>query len=370
MKTSPIDHQLGMLDGLRGLMSVWVVLGHACLLAGYRVRFLDEPGNAVSGFMLLSGFLMTYHYQLRSTREPWSEPATWAAFWIRRFFRISPLYYVMLIPSFLMMQRYAGWRMGIDTFIKAPFRFATAPPVDSTNILLHLTDAFGVLPRYSSTLVIPDWSLSLEMQFYFFFPFFILLAARIGWIAFGVCSAAIWFISHRLQFVQGFPQPSLLPASLIYFAIGMIWAGHYLNPKRRIRGAIIGCVLALCVHDRLTILLILAFAAVLFVERFGMNAIRRLLSGRVSRFLADASFSVYLTHLLFLTPITYYLATGTTWGVRTRFWAAALCTIVISYSIAKPLEFIERYGHTYGKVLAQRVLFHHAKHGVHVQNAK
>ena len=89
-------HQLAFLDGLRGFASLWVLVGHAMFLTGYKVMILAEPDLAVELFIIISGFLMTFHYQARQAREPWTAPDTWRIFWVRRFFRIAPLYYVCL----------------------------------------------------------------------------------------------------------------------------------------------------------------------------------------------------------------------------------------------------------------------------------
>ena len=52
-------HQLAFLDGLRGFASLWVLVGHAMFLTGYKVMILAEPDLAVELFIIISGFLMT-----------------------------------------------------------------------------------------------------------------------------------------------------------------------------------------------------------------------------------------------------------------------------------------------------------------------
>ncbi|RUW43706.1 acyltransferase, partial [Mesorhizobium sp. M1A.F.Ca.ET.072.01.1.1] len=84
------------LDGLRALAAMWVLVGHCLLLTGWRVPILGEPDLGVDLFIMLSGFLMVFHYQLRQDNEPWQRPETWLKFWTRRYFRIAPLFYVML----------------------------------------------------------------------------------------------------------------------------------------------------------------------------------------------------------------------------------------------------------------------------------
>src|SRR4051794_31191160 len=78
------DH-LPYLDGLRGTAAAWVFLHHVGVLNAIHYPVIMEGPSAVDLFMLLSGFLMTFHYLAREAREPWTEPDTWFRFWLRRF---------------------------------------------------------------------------------------------------------------------------------------------------------------------------------------------------------------------------------------------------------------------------------------------
>jgi peptidoglycan/LPS O-acetylase OafA/YrhL len=84
--------RIACLDGLRGIAALWVLIGHCAILTGLSLPVLDKPDLGVDLFMMLSGFLMVFHYQLRAKEEPWSEPGTWIKFWARRYFRIAPLF--------------------------------------------------------------------------------------------------------------------------------------------------------------------------------------------------------------------------------------------------------------------------------------
>ncbi|WP_352458966.1 MULTISPECIES: acyltransferase family protein [unclassified Mesorhizobium] len=66
------------------------------LLTGWQIPIVGEPDLGVDLFIMLSGFLMVFHYQLRQEKEPWQRPETWLKFWTRRYFRIAPVFYVML----------------------------------------------------------------------------------------------------------------------------------------------------------------------------------------------------------------------------------------------------------------------------------
>src|ERR1700741_1786618 len=88
-----------LLYGLRGAMAFWVFYGHlriSCL--GSPPRF-GHPANAVDVFMVLSGFLMTYHWIGRESKFNNHARQT-GDFYLRRFFRIAPLYYLLFTIAF------------------------------------------------------------------------------------------------------------------------------------------------------------------------------------------------------------------------------------------------------------------------------
>lgn len=163
-------------------MCLWVLVGHTCRQTGFRIPVLRSPSYAVNGFMILSGFLMAYHAILRSKTEPWTQPGTWFTFYIRRYFRISVLYYLLLIPAYLLSDYFIRWRTVIDSVLHIPDRPLTLQPYSPQDLLLHVTYLFGLFPKYHASNVLPDWSLSLEMQFYLLFPLFMLLVVRFGWL--------------------------------------------------------------------------------------------------------------------------------------------------------------------------------------------
>lgn len=357
------SEHLGALDGLRGLMALWVVLGHACTKTGMTfLPIVRSPHYAVDGFMLLSGFLMTYHYALRAAKEPWSSPHTWLIFYIRRFFRISPLYYVSLLPAYALYTQFRDWSEAIHAKVGGAGALSS-PPLGVTHIVLHLTYLFGLAPTYHSSLIVPDWSLSLEMQFYLVFPFLMLLAARFGWVSLAAVAAGAWlWATSRFGIAQFFTQPSPLPMSLLWFVIGMLWAKAYLSREdRRQTWMVVGAAaLALVPRDAHDIALVATFAWVLFSgEAFWLGRLagraRTALSGRVGKFMADASYSVYLTHLMFLTPISYFLLKYEGIGPVYRFAIAASATILLSYGAARPLKVIEDHGISAGRLLVRRI---------------
>ena len=218
--------QIPYLDGLRGIAAVWVFLSHVQILSGLRaLPILSYGESAVDLFMLLSGFLMAHHYLERQHSEPWESFTTWRSFWIRRFFRISPAYYVILMVALLAEPYIGGARTAIASFWPVT---ATADSryLDRSvgNIVAHLTYTFGAIPKYAFDTPLPDWSIGLEMQFYAVFPFLMLLIARFGKYRTAIALAGACAFASAIAPTEfaGFTMPSFLPLKLYVFLAGIL----------------------------------------------------------------------------------------------------------------------------------------------------
>jgi peptidoglycan/LPS O-acetylase OafA/YrhL len=348
---------LSALDGLRGAMAYWVLMGHAFWHSGMvKIPILSSPKYAVQGFMLLSGFLMTWHYVRREAQEPWTDWRTWTSFYVRRYFRISPLYYLLLIPSYLMLPLYRIWRY------PGSHDAGMLTPVSWEHVLAHLSYAYGLSPQFHASMPIPDWSISLEMQFYLVFPFLMLLVLRFGWTAVSVLCGGIWFVANlpQLGYAAQFEQPAPLCLSLIWFAIGMVWAGEY---ARRgtipVKSLLVGFLLVLVTWDLHGILLGSGIGFVLFtsgqVPVLGTvaNRLRILLSSRIAVFMADASYSVYLIHLLVLRPVAFVINSRLHFSENIKGTLILVVTTGLSYSAAVLLHPLEEAGISIGRKIAK-----------------
>jgi len=134
------------LDGLRGVAVLLVVLFHldpVLYISEFHI-FYDKvklTKIGVSLFFVLSGFLIT--------RILISKPVNLKEFWLKRFWRIFPLYYMALIVVFLI---YPG-----NYILPA---------------LLYYYNYWGIFNATNAPIG-PFWSLSVEEHFYLFWPFLI-----------------------------------------------------------------------------------------------------------------------------------------------------------------------------------------------------
>ena len=370
------NKRIECLDGLRGLAALWVLLGHSLQLTGWRVLVLSSPDLGVDLFIMLSGFLMVFHFQLRESVQPWGKPSTWVSFWLKRFFRIAPLYYLMLCIALLLGPALYDSRMAIDTF----FNHSPQPPeryLDATlgNFMMHASFLFGLLPDYAFRTPLPDWSLGLEMQFYAAFPFVMLLLRRTRWIAGAAAIALAAFAVARILHARhvDFPMPSFLPLKIHIFLCGMLLANGLFGSSRQnlVNVALAIALVLIPVGGDMTgtkiavrLLLVVGFFALLHPQLLpgllGRAAawLSELLGSPPARWLGELSFGVYLVHLLLLMPIAAVVVTEFGHGISApvRFFIVISVLIPLAYGLAYiGFTKVEMPGQKLGRKVAGRV---------------
>lgn len=368
------DGNIACLDGLRGMAALWVVLGHGAQLTGLPIALLNRPDYGVDLFIVLSGFLMAYHFIGRAKAEPWEDERTWYIFWLRRFFRISPLYYVLLVVAFLVGPAIGEMRFLVDHFLHRGISPERYLDTGSINLLAHLSFLFGVLPAYAYRTPLPDWSIGLEMQFYLAFPFLMLAIRAIGWVrgaaVIAVSALAIDLAFHRAGIV--FPMPAFLPLKLPLFLTGMLIAAALAD--ERDRGVRVTMALGLALvptlpGDGATGAVIRAAIAAVFAMLIlkdlrprllarPVAVLDHLLANRAARWLGEMSYGTYLLHLLFLNAVAGWLVAryGHDINSPVRFCLAMAvvipATLVTSYVCHHA---IEQPGTRLGRAVIRRV---------------
>ncbi|HEY2213010.1 MAG TPA: acyltransferase [Bradyrhizobium sp.] len=310
IKQTTFNH-IGYLDGLRGMAALWVMVGH--ILAQYWKfpPILSWTSLAVDIFILLSGFLMLHQVTAREVHEPLNRPQTWLIFWLRRFFRLAPLYYTMLVVAVLCEQ----YQNGFDgSFQSSSESVRTANDQFGLHIVSHLTFLFGLSPELARSTPLPDWSISLEMQFYVLFPFLALLGRGIGWLTVAgiICAACLLGDYLFSSFLHQFTLPSILLLKINIFMGGMLIAAASQKPNSQFTYLFAAMGLMLLPiwgsegvklsFDRALICLgfwILAFGDQMKAPspiRRAISQVSRTLGSRPFVVLADLSYGVYLIH--------------------------------------------------------------------------
>ncbi len=209
-----MNHDIGFINGLRAIAAFWVLAAHCMIWGGWYGIPLPSPKLAVDMFMMISGYLMTANALARADSEPLSKPKFQFAFWVRRYFRLAPVYYLQLAVVIIISDQFlSGYQVLRDLDVSRwngdiynPARIN----YDLKNIAMHVSFIFGLFPDYSFSTFLPDWSLSLEMQFYAAFPFIFLLASRYPVLT-SISLPLVFLVVVKLAGLNGlYPEPSIL----------------------------------------------------------------------------------------------------------------------------------------------------------------
>lgn len=146
--------RLSRIDGLRGLAILGVIAIHCSAVSsqilGIKTNFIDLGKYGVELFFLISGFILCYVKNKTNYGT--------LKFFIKRFFRLAPLYYLIIASCYLI-----GFNNSLEstTIIK---------PLDFKNFLLHIFFIHGLFPNYLRSIFGVVWSLTPEFVFYLLFP--------------------------------------------------------------------------------------------------------------------------------------------------------------------------------------------------------
>jgi peptidoglycan/LPS O-acetylase OafA/YrhL len=176
---SPPPMRFGTINGLRGYLALFVMLHHACMwFVLVHTGKWDVPRPNLYGplgqasvlmFFMITSFL--FYDKLLNARE---RRFDWKAFFIGRFFRIAPLYYVVLVFVFLTVAYLSDWRVvdspQVISLAVAKWLLFTIPTAAPLN---GHTDSWLIMAGVT-------WSLRYEWCFYLALPLISLAVGRVG----------------------------------------------------------------------------------------------------------------------------------------------------------------------------------------------
>lgn len=300
----------------RAIAALWVLVAHCMIWGGWYGFALPSPKIAVNLFMLVSGFLMMANAVARKDTDPLNTGRSWARFWMRRYFRLAPAYYLSLAAAVILSAYFlSGYNelqklnpsLWVGSSVYDPMRIEYTP----MNLFMHVTFLFGLHPDYSFSTFLPDWSLSLEMQFYAIFPLLFFACSRAGvaktslLIGWGVFMLGKWVSSH-INYVE----PSLIVLRLNYFLAGMVLFAALEQGISKIRQAcLVACTLALVyIGSRREVDPLVLPVITLLMLTMGLAEISGrapswlvfLINNRLVRFASETSYGVYLFHGFFI----------------------------------------------------------------------
>jgi peptidoglycan/LPS O-acetylase OafA/YrhL len=295
-------NKLSYIDVLRGIAIILVITVHHGMLFGQLPLIHSISGFGQMGVQL---FFVASAYTLCLSASRRREPLR--NFYIRRLFRIAPLYY-----------------FAIGLYAIVAYTQAAFGGVDRTadysllNIASNLLFLHGLVPSANNSVVPGGWSIATEMMFYAIFPLLFralsrwskLLKGWLPWAAVGGAFAAnliaqllIIAVLHR----SGIANNSFLYYSLLnqlpVFLVGMaLYFGQshvvVIRDTALMLAAGIACVICIKLPGHIGAILAPLLAGVCFAFLFGL--VRHLTRGvGVLARVGEASYSMYVVHFIY-----------------------------------------------------------------------
>lgn len=349
MQTSvqaPPALRLHGIDGLRGILACSVMLYHYTVWAGIDVGprlsgLLSAVAfYAVEAFFVISGMSLAFVYE----RTDFSRPRTVGTFFVRRFFRIAPLFYAVLAATLVL--KWVAVHVLHTPGVAMP---SLAEVVGNLSLLFGLVDP-------TQSLVIAGWSIGIEMVFYLLFPPLMwLMTRRDAWrrllLAGSAVPAAVFafvLLDPRLDFASQSACYSSVANHLLLFVSGMLLVrGTSQGPPANRAANSAWIILALGLFATLSLGaqdtdLVTGWrrGALLLVTVGGCAAVARRPAGRsllspVLERLGEWSYSIYLSHFLVFTVLQRLIPGDWRGGLVV---CSALATIVVGRCSYRWLE--------------------------------
>lgn len=217
----PLSTRLDFLDGLRGVAALAVFLAHAGHKASPAFRTYIEPYFNVGSwgvvlFFLCSGFILPVSLERQGSL---------GRFWIRRFFRLYPLYWVNVV---IMAMIGPG----------EPRMVLSGPPAQSIPIFLANLTMFQAFMGFPHLMAL-YWTLTLELLFYILLSLLFLLKLNMR---ISSATLALIVLSICAELVIPLPFAFSYSTHLILILVGLVAYRHY---SGALRPAVGGAVLLL-----------------------------------------------------------------------------------------------------------------------------
>lgn len=320
------------IDGLRALAVTAVLLCHA------NFSFFAGGFVGVDVFFVISGFLITSLIANDLRQGTFS----FINFWERRIRRILPPVFAVLLPVLV-----AGWFLHLPSDYKQLGQQVTAQTMFASNVLFksqagYFEEASIIKP------LLHTWSLSVEEQFYFFFPVaFVFLWRRkpqhldrylLG-VAFVSCVWAAIIVNNSPSsafYLLPFRAWELLLGSLLALQAKPREVSRFSTEAMGLvgLGLIFGSVL-LCTEKTMfpwaALPSCLGTALIILSNQNGLNMAGRLLSLRPMVFVGLISYSLYLWHWPIISFMRYSEFVAFTPLVATGCLAVAFILAVLSW---------------------------------------
>ena len=289
MSKTNLRDKIDYLNSLRGIAVLMVVFTHAGLytntagLGDVMRGIVGDASRGVQLFYILSAFTLFYSLHARSGEDR----NRWTDFFIRRLFRIAPL-----------------WWLSIAVFLHLRNQYTFSVQ----NILSNAFFIHGFNPCYINSIVVGGWSIAVEMTFYLLVPVFYRLCSNVSksviwftWIYAASRALTLWMAHWHLGYSdQVWSEFTFfcLPHQLPVFFLGFILFHLVIRKDTAISKVAL-------VHAAIFLIFCYSFSKDWFMEQCALlfplvwivsAAPIKLWNNRLLQYLGKVSFSLYLVH--------------------------------------------------------------------------
>lgn len=317
-----MNNRIDDIEVLRGFAVLLVIVEHMQInLFTWGTPILNRLFTYLGGwtgvdlFFAISGFVIARSLlpQLLGEENRETYLRNVVAFWIRRFWRLTPSAWTWLgliaIATFFFNETgvWGTLQQNYQTIISAVLHVAN----------LHMAMIFGTEPSGAAFVY---WSLSLEEQFYIVLPFIVLFSKRwLPWVLGAIVVIQLVTVRDTLHTVM------LRTDALFLGVLIALWSGkesyrlfepHFLNHRLVAFGVFAILLTALAtigsdelkvLHHRFGVVAVLSAALVLFASYNKDYLFRNRLLKSIFIWIGSRSYALYLTH------IPSYLSTREIW---------------------------------------------------------
>ena len=357
--------RLTSLDGLRGLLAVYVLLGHMApfaVLPAWIQTAVSHGGAAVDVFFMLSGLVITQ--SLRSA-QGLARP-----FLIARTVRIFPVFLAAFALAVALEPTSCGFehmpwvspRNTAHAICRSFWPDTWAPEIAAHLTMTHGLFPHAILPHVWVSFLGSAWSLSTEWQFYILALLTGGRGERLCRILFALALAGLvwqWTGPEDWQFSRAF-----LPNKGHFFALGVASVAVVRTEPGAVRryALMLAATLAVCAAGGTPGKLLppLIWTACLWVQMHPACPPARFLSSRRMGYLGAISYCLYLInepiHKMLGQPLGW-LAEGDP-ALFTLLWVPAAIGLPILVSAALHW-YVEAPAQRWGRLVAYRSASHH-----------
>lgn len=298
LKPSGDLKHLKYLDSLRGIAILMVILVHSWIASGYVIPFFLIGQRGVQLFFIVSALTLMISLHTRQ------EPRRWSSYFVRRFFRIAPMFYLALVGNLILTA-------------------SRGSQFNAGELLLGFTMMHGFSPELINHIVIGGWSIAVEVLFYLVLPLIfrwvktLMASAVLLAVAASVCGFVSWQLAGIypgaaeyftfLWFVVEFPV--FCAGILLYFAIAHIKVANLQQRTKALLSLFLTTVgvLGLCLVPVNNSTL---YVSTLFLSLFvlGLSLVNwSLFVNRFLSFTGTISYSMYLIHFFVIKFVLHVL---------------------------------------------------------------